>query len=128
VHISTAPMAAIFSNVGEESPANAMQLTVGSSDPSCLWLLDQDIPQLEHLARLDGEFLAKLRAGFITHRAVVDPVHGARDQCRQRKLPLVGESQALRVMERVKAGDEVLVGRQLIVTGWIVAYTLRGGR
>ena len=76
-------------------------------------------PRSIGLARFDGELLAELRAGVIAQSCCRRCVHCARDQCRQRKLPLVVGNQAVPIMERVESDDEILIGCQGIVAGLI---------
>ena len=71
-----------------------------------------DIAQVELLARLDGEFLADLRAGLAAdeHGVIDEAIRRARDQDGERD-PAVGIGGQLRlVVDRVDVGQAALVG------------------
>ncbi len=97
----------------QEAP-RTIEVPTDSRDPSCWRLLDQDIAQVESLARLDGEFLAKLHPLFRVgpRRRVADPVQARRDQGRERDSALGIGRRILRVVDRVNLDQGTLIGEQ----------------
>ena len=100
------------------------------ADAHRLRLLDQDIAQVERLARLDGEVLADLHplVLVVDGREVDDPVQGAGDQGDQGDAALGVGARRVPVVLAVDVGDELRVGRQLGLVLLVPAVSARAGR